>query len=254
MRRIDGLVEDVVAAVESKANLVRGKVTPTAVFTVEEPIAWTKIYGFDANRYFTDPLFYFEQTHRQKLWRWTNFPDDEEPLTMDIPASLGWCSEYTFIGLNLSFDHSGVPNLQSDHPLSKDPDLRQLKPVNFNTSGWMPRILQWYDDLRKIAAGRGVNVILTSTWVRGGLDLAIQLRGYENFVLDTLERPQFVHDLMKWLVEERCRWWEAYYRHFGQEISPTGIADDWINVPFITPGIFADFVLPGYKELERFHV
>jgi hypothetical protein len=31
------------------------------------------------------------------------------------------------------------------------------------------------------------------------------------------------------------------------------VADDWINVPFITPDMFRDFVLPPYLAIERFH-
>ncbi len=31
------------------------------------------------------------------------------------------------------------------------------------------------------------------------------------------------------------------------------MADDWINVPFISPELFRDFVLPPYLAIERFH-
>ena len=85
------------------------------------------------------------------------------------------------------------------------------------------------------------------------------MRGFENFIFDTMERPDFIHDLMKWLVEQRCSWHQQYYDHFGQDykekagIGPVSIGDDWINVPFITPEIFRDFVLPRYLEIEKFH-
>jgi len=58
---------------------------------------------------------------------------------------------------------------------------------------------------------------------------------------------------MKFLVEQRCSWWEGYYQHFNLPKRPTDIGDDWINVPFISPRIFARFVLPRYLELEAFH-
>jgi hypothetical protein len=32
-----------------------------------------------------------------------------------------------------------------------------------------------------------------------------------------------------------------------------GISDDWINIPFISPAMFRDFVLPYYLELEKYH-
>ena len=89
--------------------------------------------------------------------------------------------------------------------------------------------------------------------VRGCLDLAIALRGYEQFSTDVVERPQFVHDLLAFLVEQRCRWWEAFAMYFGSELQAADLADDWLNVPFISPRFFAAFVLPRYLEIEAFH-
>jgi len=250
------LIDRVLAAADSEQNRRRlARRRPTAIFGLEEPICWTKLFGFDANRYFSDPVFYFDQALKQKLWRWEHFPHDHNPITATVPATLGFYPEYTLVGMDVSFTAEGVPVISKDHPLTRRPDLSLLNPVDFKTSGWMPRILKWFDDLLAISAGR-IPVRLyeyTGIWWRGGLDLAIELRGYENIVIDVIERPQFIHDLMRWLVEQRCRWYEQYYRHFGLKPQPVFIADDWINIPFITPSLFADFVLPRYLEIERFH-
>jgi len=250
--RIAALIDRIKTAADSADNRRRGRRCPCVSFGLEEPIAWTIIFGFDANRYFSDPEFYFEQRLREKLWRWENFPDDDTPLSAEVPAWLGYYPEYTFFDMDVNVEPGGVPQLQTDHPLTRQPDMKLLKPIDFKTSGWMPRILRWYDDLEKISAGR-CEVTFNMTWTRGCLDLAIQLRGYDNFIVDTVERPGFVHDLLKFLVEQRCRWWDGYYRHFGLKRQPVLIADDWINVPFITPAMFADFVLPRYLEIEAFH-
>jgi len=249
---ISYLVDELSAAVDSERNQSRGHRMPAAVFAIEEPIAWTHLFCYDVNRYLSDPDYYFEQTLRQKLWRWNSFPDDQAKLTLDIPAWLGHYPEYTYVGMEVHFDSHGVPVLQEDHPLSKDPDLRMLKPVDFCASGWMPKVLKWHEDLLEIAAGR-VNITFGMAWWRGGLDLAIQLRGYDNFIIDTVERPEFVHDLMKFLTEQRCRWHEAYWRHFGLEKQIASTGDDWINVPFITPTMFEEFVLPYLLQIEEFH-
>jgi hypothetical protein len=116
----------------------------------------------------------------------------------------------------------------------------------------MPRALRWHEELQRVADGR-IHVPFAMTWWRGCLDLAVQLRGYEAFIADTSERPAFLHRLLSFLVEQRCGWWEGYYRRFGEQVAPTAVSDDWINVPFISPGIFRDFVLPRYLEIERFH-
>jgi len=249
---VDELIDRLEAAAISPANRRRIACKQRAVFQTEDPIAGASLFGYDANRLFTDVDFYVEQTLKQKLWRWELFPDDEAPITLELPAWLSHYPEYTYIGMAVSFDARGVPLLQNDHPLSRRPDLSLLKALDFYGSGWMPRALEWYDAIQKRVGDR-LAVPFNMTWWRGCLDLAIQLRGYENFLIDVIERPQFVHDLMRFLTEQRCRWYEELARHFGVSVSPTDIGDDWINIPFITPDIFADFVLPRYIEIEAFH-
>lgn len=248
---LDGLIDRLGERASSPDNRRRESVSMPLVVGIEEPIAWTHLFGFDANRYFSDPHFYAEQTLRQKLWRFEKI-DDDLPLTLELPAWLGHYPEYTFVGLEVSFAPSGIPLLQEDHPLRRDPDLRLLAPVDFASSGWMPRILRWYEALERLVAGR-LKVPFLTTWWRGCLDLAVQLRGYENLVQDTVERPEFVHDLLGFLTEQRCRWHEEYCRYFGVSLGPANIGDDWLNVPFITPAFFAEFVLPRYLEIEAFH-
>jgi hypothetical protein len=263
LSRIDALIDRLLEAVHSPRNQSRGKACPSISFGIEEPMTWVRLWKLDTPRFYTDPHYYVEMTLRQKLWRWENFPEEDVPVTAEIPASLSMYPEYTFVGMQLYFSPEGIPTIQADHPLTRSPDLRLLNPVDFQTSGWMPRILRWWEDVNKIIAGR-LKVSYSMTWWRGCLDLAVQLRGYDQLMVDVVERPGFVHDLMKFLTEQRCRWWEAaeeyflaeeYFRsqNFDLPLKPTDIGEDWLNVPFISPGFFRDFILPRYLEIEAFH-
>jgi hypothetical protein len=250
--RIAGLIERVQQAAASPQNQERGKRSPNVNFGIEEPMTWVLLWNLDTHRFYSDPLFYVETVLKQKLWRWDNFPQDNLPITAEVPASLSMYPEYTFVGMQLLFSPEGIPTIQTDHPMTRMPDLRLLKPVDFKTSGWMPRVLRWWDEVNCIIDGR-LKVINAMTWWRGCLDLAMQLRSYDQLMLDVAERPQFVHDLLKFLTEQRCRWWGDYSRHFGFALKPTDIGEDWLNIPFISPSFFRDFVLPRYLEIEAFH-
>lgn len=252
LARIGALIERVNEAAASPQNQSRGQRRPIINFGIEEPMTWVLLWQLDTPRYYSDPLFYVETTLKQKLWRWDNFPEDNLPITAEIPASLSMYPEYTFVGMQLYFSPEGIPTIQTDHPLTRTPDLSLLKPVDFKTSGWMPRVMRWWDFINRIIADR-LRVTNAMTWWRGCLDLGMQLRSYEQLMLDIVERPQFVQDLMKFLTEQRCRWWEAYSRHFNLPLKPTDLGEDWLNVPFISPGFFRDFVLPRYLEMETFH-
>jgi hypothetical protein len=252
LARIADIIARVQDAAASPQNQARGQRHPYVTFSLEEPMTWVRLWNLDTPRYYTDPLYYVELTLRQKLWRWDIFPEDNQPITTELPASLSMYPEYTLVGMELYFSPEGIPTIQTDHPLTRNPDMNLLKPVDFKASGWMPRILRWWDDVNRIVAGR-LTVTNAMIWWRGCLDLAMQLRSYEQLMLDVYERPQFVHDLLTYLTEQRCRWWQAYSEHFGLPIKPTDLGEDWLNVPFISPGFFRDFVLPHYLELETFH-
>ncbi|MBI2300732.1 MAG: hypothetical protein HYU66_17625 [Armatimonadetes bacterium] len=247
--RVDVLIDEVLTAEASDRNQARGG-KPWIGVGMEDPIGWTVLCGYDARRYFSDPEFHLAQVLRQKLWFFDRVPDDTR-ISRHVPAWLGHYPEYTFFGMSLGVQPNGVPLLDTAHPMRSDPDLRHLPPIDFYTSGWMPRMLRWYDDLVELAAGR--LDIGFPIWNRGCLDLAIQLRGLEGFLMDTVERPEFVHALMRRLVEERCRWYDARARHLGEKVGPTGVADDWIYVPYISPHIFEEFLLPYYLMIEEHH-
>lgn len=244
------LIDEVREAAQSERNRGRGQRLPAITVAMEEPIAWCVLSGFDGARYFTDPVFYLLQVLRQKLWRFRHI-DDDTPITLDVPAWLGHYPEYTFLGIQQDFTDRGVPRLQRDHPISRTPDVSLVPQVDFTTSGWMPRALRWYHDLVELSEGAlSIGFI---TWNRGCLDLAVQLRGYENLMVDSVDRPRFVHDLLCRLVEERCRWYDACAAHFGTHVGKTWIADDWIGAPFVSPAWFERFLLPRYLDIERHH-
>ena len=249
---LDRLIDEVREAEAGDRNQARvqSQARPRLNVGYENPIAWVRLFGVDPVRYFSDPQFHLEQELRQMLWAFRNIEDDV-PIGHTVPAWLGHYPEYTFFGMSVGVMPHGGPELQTDHPLTRDPNLSLLKPVDFRTSGWMPRMIEWYERLRELAAGR--LDIPFFAWNRGCLDLAVQLRGYENLLLDTFAQPEFVHDLLKLLVRERCRWFDAAAEYLGQPLGPTWAADDWVAVPYISPSIFADFILPRYLEIEAHH-
>lgn len=221
-------------------------------FALEEPIAWVRLHGLDVRRYYKDPAYYLEQALRQKIWKLTSFPSTAQPNDFRIPFSLGFYPEFTFVGIEVEYDALGIPRFRVRHAVRETPNLDLLRPISFQSSGIMPRAFEFHAQLQDLVAGRAP-VPFQVSWWRGCLDLAIELRGYEAFMDDVRERPEFVHGLLRWLTGERCNWHRSYCKHFGVSLGPADIGDDWLNVPFISPGIFRDYVLPQYLLSEAFH-
>src|SRR5450756_1908113 len=72
------LTDEYLEAVESPENRIRGKSRVKIFVGMEEPICWHHLWGYDINRLFTEPDFYYSEALRQRLWRFKHFSDDSK--------------------------------------------------------------------------------------------------------------------------------------------------------------------------------
>jgi hypothetical protein len=217
-----------------------------------ENIGWPELFDYDMNRFYSDPAFAFETELRQRIFWLDNSLDDDVPGLWML-ATVGMYFDITLFGQVVSHTRIGVPEF-GHHPIADKPDLSLIPPVDFRTSGMMPVLLRRYEAMRQISETRYGNKISIGfpEFGRGPLDVLVQLRGYANFAADTVERPQFVRDFLARIVSERVRWNRERRRYLGlpDPAEPTTrIDDDWVNVPFISPAIFREFVLPAYRQI-----
>lgn len=217
-----------------------------------ENIGWPGLFGYDMNRFFSDPAFALEMDLRQKVFWLDNSLDDGRPAP-EVPATLGHYSDMTLFGVEVGHSASGVPEFGLG-PLAERPDLSLLEPFDFRATGAMPRLIRHYEGMRELAEARygdGVRVTFPD-FCRGPLDISVQLRGYERLVEDVAARPEFVREMFEWAVGERARWRRERRRYLGlpeENGAAVRVDDDWLNIPFITPAMFTDFVAPAYRHI-----
>ncbi len=98
------------------------------------------------------------------------------------------------------------------------------------------RVKAMYQDFFVVALGAG-------PWTE-----AMGLRGTENFIYDTIDDPQFVHDLVKLTTEQAKR--------RGEAIAETGanvvFGDPSAGCSLISPDIYRTFIKPRHTELFRY--
>jgi hypothetical protein len=169
-----------------------------------------------------------------------------------VPTT-GYYWDTTLLGQRIRTSPEGVPEFLP-HPLATAPDLGLLPEWDFQSSGDMPILLRQYRELGRLSAERygGKVTVGFPRFQRGPLDIFIQMRGYERFALDLVERPQFIRDALSRIVTERVRWNRERAGFLGQtpESGGTFVADDWVNPPFVSPAVFRDFVLPAYRAIQ----
>ncbi len=223
------------------------------VVSYMENIGWPELFGYEMPRYFSDPGFQIEQYLRQQIFWFDNVDDDTLPV-YDVPADVGMYWDVSLFGQGIRHDAQGIPSFES-HPISKRFDPALFGRFDFFESGEMPLLISKYERMTRIAReeyGGGIRIVFPS-FHRGPLDVYIQMRGYEGFLEDVAERPDELKNALFFLTEERLRFAKERARYLGETALPetTFIADDWVNIPFISPAMFTEFFLPLYRRINE---
>ncbi len=218
-----------------------------------ENIGWPELFGYDMNRFFTDPAFAIEQRLRQMIFWTDNVADDTQP-SLALPADVGMYFDLTLFGQRIVHTPLGVPEF-SPHPLAESLALDTVGAFDFARTGIMPLLIANYHRMREIIADAYDNRLTVTfpCFHRGPLDIFVQLRGYENFLEDVAERPEVVHAFLRYFTDARLRYARARQAFLGDDALPptTFVADDWVNIPFIRPDMFHEFVVPAYRRIRE---
>jgi len=216
-----------------------------------ENIGWPELFGFDMNRFLADSAFCLEMQLRQKIL-WADNTDDDSPITLEVQASTGMYFDMTLFGERIRHTPEGVP-LFEPHLISAHPDPALITPFDFYATGEMPALIDRYRRMRDLTASEygGLPQVCFPNFHRGPLDILVQLRGYDNFIADTDERPEVVDAFLALFIAARLKFARERARFLCLPGLPpsTFVADDWVNVPFISPRLFRRFVVPAYRRI-----
>jgi hypothetical protein len=234
---------------ERDARFGRGRVPMTSYM---ENIGWPELFGYEMHQVHDDPVFAAEQRLRELIF-WADNVDDDTVPAATLQADVGWYWDITLFGMKIHHSPIGVPEFEP-HPFRERLDLSLLGRFDFHETGDMPRLLAKYERLRELSIeeyGGKLEVTLPS-FNRGPLDIYVQLREYVNFAEDAGARPDELHAALNHLVDERMRFARERQHYLGLPSLPptTYVADDWVNVPFISPVMFRDFVVPLYRRIR----
>ena len=139
------------------------------------------------------------------------------------------------LGMRLDFPADGVPH-PSSGPLVKEPkDLLALRPVAPEDGPRMSDRLRAVE-LFKHEAGDSFPII---GWVEGAFAQAADIRGFSEFLMDTLIEPAFVTDLLELCLEQEILFAKAQIRA-GADI--IGVGDAIASVA--GPRAYEEFALP----------
>lgn len=214
-------------------------------------LQWSKFLHFNIREYYTDPLVYLKWTLKINIYRFKNFPDDT-PLLKIIPIYLGVAFEPSLFGVPVVYSLNREPLFTSEGSVIKDKrDLAKIKLPNFFKSGLMPLAHKFYDEINKLIP-KGFSVIFPK-WGRGPFGVACAVRGMENLLIDMIEDPKFVHQLMQLIVNSRKEYTQNRRKFTGKNEIESTCWNDEVSCPIISPQLYEEFIFPYEDQLSNFY-
>ena len=216
-------------------------------FVIElEPTCLAKINGYDLDRYYNDPECYAENYLNNMLYKFDTFQDCT-PIAKRIVLCLGAAYEKSIL-LN-----SGKTNdwADSGFALKEKSDIDMLRPVDFRQSAIMERIHGFYE--RVCGLVDGDFEVLFPSWARGPWGIAWMLRDPEELLIDLIEDPQWVSELLGRLLDIKTDWERQKAEYFQTPAVLGNIYNDEVTSPMLSPGHYERLIWPLEARLSELH-
>ena len=167
-------------------------------------------------------------------------------------ASIGGTWESSLFGANTIFPEGQAPWPDMKNPLLKDRDLSVLRTIGLKPSGLASRMHQFYERMSELTDGLGIRAMYP-TLLHGPFAVATQLRQTTHLLMDILDAPQFVHDLMRRITDGLKAHAQQRAEYLGEDVAPAKLFNDEIATPMLSRAMYEDFILPYELELADFH-
>jgi uroporphyrinogen decarboxylase len=145
-------------------------------------------------------------------------------------------------GCTVKWSDTIVPSI-SEHVLAEDKGkLARMNIPDPKSAGRLPMFLELCEGLMAAKLPTAVGAVVTGPWT-----VAMLLRGPEALLLDTVDDPQFVRDLMRFTAD--------YIKRFAELVAATKIglsfAEPTASCSLISPDNYKEFIKPHHQELVQ---
>jgi uroporphyrinogen decarboxylase len=147
------------------------------------------------------------------------------------------------LGCRVKYSDYVVPSIDR-HVLQDDKGLlAKLEVPDPRAAGRLPAFLEQCEALSAAKFPSGLGAVLVGPWT-----IAMLLRNPELMCLDTIDDPEFVHELMRFTTE--------YAKRFGDAVLATKIglsyADPTASCSLVGPDTYREFIKPYHQDMVNY--
>ncbi|RLB03805.1 MAG: hypothetical protein DRG50_09800 [Deltaproteobacteria bacterium] len=192
-----------------------------------------KVAGITIKEYITDP----KKFAKAVVASYERFQGDVVTMMADLVMESEAC------GSKVEFPEDDLAYV-TKHVLEDKKDLLKLKVPDPKKDGRLPFYIEGLSLARPHITEAAAGSVICGPW-----QIAVQLRGAEQLLMDCTDDPQFVHDLMNFATEIAETFGMAINKEARVGLSYSEAA---CSLNLISPEIYRTFVLPYHRRLVNF--
>ena len=211
--------------------------TPDRVPVLLQPYIYAMhLHGLSSQKFFREPIPFIHASYNTVRY----FGVDAWSPVFDF-----YNIEAEALGQQFIWGVQMEPAVNKGNFLIKEKgDLAKLRPPKPGESGRMPFVLESYRLYHEIMKMPPI------AYCCSPFTMAALVRGLQTFLIDMLEDPQFVHDLMEFLsMEVVVPWIRTMIKETGT--SMVVMSDAQASPPIISPKMIREFCLPYIEKVIR---
>jgi len=223
-------------------------VKPFTVYCERPQLA--KLLDFNFYEYYHNPYIHYLIGLQTQIFQFKSFNDCTPVVKRRQIDPSGAFERSIFVGDDAVYtEHDAAI---SDIPAIKEySDLDRMQVPDFYTSGNMPQIIRFYEDIRSIASDDFS--VSFPVWGRSAWGCAWQMRRLTNLMYDLCDEPEWVDRLLRFFNESRKSWSKQRSQYLGEPIGPTNIYNDEVLHPVVGPSLYEEKILPLEIDLSEFY-
>ena len=195
--------------------------------------------------YYSDPLTHMEFQLRRSLNHHKMYQDNYV-FTDELYIWFGVITELSLFGSEVIWQEH-KEGWVKEPVLNNYDDLDKIAQPDFRTSGVMPKVHEFYEVMNEVADGK--MKVMFPELARGPFCMAVHMRGINDLFCDVLIEPEWVHKLMRFIVDSEKNWNHERTKFLGEKPLKAKLFNDEIDNPSIGPNIYDELIFPYEKEI-----
>ncbi len=151
------------------------------------------------------------------------------------------------LGQEIIYSEDIIPDVDRTNPIIRDKsDLKMIRTPNFEKDGRLPAVLEMHRLFQELTGG-----LAGTPGFCAPFSLAVNLRGFEQLLMDIYTDPEFAQTLFTRITDEVLVPWIERLQQACPGVESICGSDAWTSLPILSPDIIKEWVVPYVERIQK---